>query len=112
MLEDIVLLGNIGLKMLQENTGASGVRNGALEIQLRQGGFFLPRGVLIQCTVLYNPSSQPAAKSVGEPYDRAYSLLTDDSNLWEASGSAATAIWSKAYTYDIFPHFNIKDAAL
>lgn len=39
MLKDIVLLGNIGLKMLQENTGASGVRNGALEIKLRQGVF-------------------------------------------------------------------------
>lgn len=33
--------------------------------------FLLPHTVQIQCTVLYKPSSKPAAKSVEEPYDRA-----------------------------------------
>lgn len=57
------------------------------------------------------PVSTYAAKYVSEPYE-SRSWLTDDSNLWKASGSAATAIWSEACTYDIFSHFNFKDAAL
>lgn len=59
--------------------GACSDWNGALDIWLLEGfsSFFLAHAGLIHCTVLYNPAVEPAAKSVGEPYDRAdrYSLM-------------------------------------
>lgn len=79
VLDDILLPGNISLKMLSEITGASGIRNGALDIWLWQGFFFFFYPMQSSFSVLYctTPPSQPAAKSVGEPYDRAdrYSLM-------------------------------------
>lgn len=81
---DILLLGNIYLEIIPDSWRLWWLHS-ALDIWLWL--FFLPsHTVMIRSTLL-----QPLLQTLCQVC-RSRSLLTDDSNLWEASGSPAAAI--------------------